>query len=331
METVRVLVSAMSHMPLWSVWRDSGVAERHGIKLDIDVAEWALNGREARRMQDRAELLRSGAYAFLSGLHHEPYMSRASGDKGFVYLAQAQNDWDDRLVVAAGITDPRQLEGGKVVVSSQAPCVVGNLREALRIAGARVEAIEFSGGDRPRSESFGWAIDAVESGPAVGAAVDLPFDNVARRRGLSVLELPPVPVIHNVTICSRIDWVDENRELTRSFLWSMVEAVQFFKTQPERVREILAANVAPAIGITQDEDIAYLQSAWAGLLNVKPYPHPLAIWNVYRLDVANDPEASRIDPLEPWDLSLLRELDNAGIFEDLYAEPVRNPAVTALI
>lgn len=331
MTTVKVLISAISHMPIWAVWQDSGAAERHGIELDLDVAEWALHGREARRMRDRAELLRNGSYHFLSGLHHEPYTSRAKGDKGFVYLAQAQNDWDDKFIVAPHITDLKQLEGGTVIVSSQAPCVVGNLRETLRIAGVDVETIDFSGGDRPRSDSFGWTIDAVERGDALGAAVDLPFDNMARRRGLHTLELPPVPVIHNVTICSRVDWVDENRELARSFLRSMVEAVHFFKTQPEKVRAILAEKVAPVIGITEEEDIAYLQKAWAGLLNAKPYPHPLAIWNVYRLDVANDPETSRIDPLEPWDLSLLREIDNAGFIDDLYDEPVRNPAVAALI
>jgi hypothetical protein len=114
-------------------------------------------------------------------------------------------------------------------------------------------------------------------------------------------------------------------------LRSMIAAVHFFKTRPDEVREILRTAVAPRIGISDLGDVAYLQESWAQLLNAKPFPHPLAIWNVYRLDMAQDPVTNRIDPLEPWDLSLLREIDASGFIDDLYGEPVRNPAVEPLM
>jgi ABC-type nitrate/sulfonate/bicarbonate transport system substrate-binding protein len=331
MQKVNVLVSAISHMPLWAVWRESGLARKNGIDLEFDVAEWSIGGRPAVSMKRRAELLLDGSYQFLSGLHHEPYTYRARGDKRFVYLAQAQNDWDDRFVVVPGITRAEQLEGETVLVSSQAPCVVGNLKQALRIAGVDISTVTFAGGERPRSESFHWVVEALERREAVAAAVDLPFDQVATRRGLTTLDIPRVPVIHNTTICSNREWVKENLDLTRSLLRSMVEAVHFFKTETAEVRRILQTEVAPLLRLEVDEDVDYLQRAWAGLLNAKPYPHPLAIWNVYRLDVANDVATNHIDPLEPWDLSLLREIDDSGFIDDLYGAPARNPAVAAII
>lgn len=330
MKTIRILVSSVSHMPLWTVWRDSGIAADHGIELDLDIARWPRDGRPAVPMGKRAELLLDGTYQFLSGLHHEPYSYRARGDKRFVYLAQAQNDWDDRLIVGPDVTDLRQLEGGSVVVS-QAPCVVGNLKEALRIAGVDVGKVSFAENERPRTESFGWMVDAVADGEVRGAVVDLPYDQIAVRRGLTTLDLPPVPVIHNVTICSTTDWVRENADLVRAFLTSMVVAVHFFKTEPEAAERLLREGLAPMTGLTDDADIAYLRRAWAGLLNAKPYPHPLAIWNVYRLDVAGNPEFNIVDPLEPWDLGILRDIDNSGFIDRLYGGPVRNPAVTPLI
>ena len=57
----------------------------------------------------RAPKLLEGAYDFLSGLHHEPYYYRAKGDKRFVYLAQAQNDWDDRFVVGDAVKSVKDL------------------------------------------------------------------------------------------------------------------------------------------------------------------------------------------------------------------------------
>lgn len=87
MQTVKVLVSAMSHMPLWAEWPESGIAAKHGINLSLDVAEWSIDGRPAVPMRRRAELLLDGTVQFPGGLRHEPYIYRARGDRCFVYLA----------------------------------------------------------------------------------------------------------------------------------------------------------------------------------------------------------------------------------------------------
>ena len=76
-------------------------------------------------MAHRAKLALAGEIDFLSGLHHETYRERAKGEKRLTYLAQAQNNWDDRLVALPEIKNVEDLKGKKIVCHSKAPCVSG--------------------------------------------------------------------------------------------------------------------------------------------------------------------------------------------------------------
>ena len=42
------------------------------------------------------------------------------------------------------------------------------------------------------------------------------------------------------------------------------------------------------------------------------YPEPLAVANLYNLDVAHDPRANFIGPLEVWDTHYVRMIDDSG-------------------
>src|SRR5712692_9644890 len=132
---IKMLASEISHMPLLSVWRDSSVTKKHGFELELAVANFDLPGQGLIPMSERAPRLLDGTYDFLSGLHHEPYYYRARGDKRFAYLAQAQNDWDDRMVARQEINTPRDLKRQKVLVTTPAPCVYGNLRHSPALGG----------------------------------------------------------------------------------------------------------------------------------------------------------------------------------------------------
>ena len=119
---VRMLASHISHMAFLYVWRDSGVTQKQGFELTVDVTGKNVPGQEYRGFPDRAPMLLDGTYDFLSGLHHEPYYYRARGDKRFINIAQAQNDWDDS-VATQEIKSPKDLEGKTVIATSNAPCV----------------------------------------------------------------------------------------------------------------------------------------------------------------------------------------------------------------
>ena len=330
---VRMLASHVSHMPLLSVWRDSGVTRKHGFELEIDVTGWEMSGQPPIDYPDRAPALLAGKYDFLSGLHHEPYQYRARGDKRFVYLAQAQNDWDDRVVATQEIKEPRDLEGKRIIVTSLAPCVYGNLKHSLEVGGADLSRVEFvtikelGGGD------LRTAVEAVAHGEAVAASVDSPFDRRGEKLGLHRLEIPSIPVIHNATMCANRDWVRDNQETTVAFLRSMVDAIHFFKTERSKVCEMLERTHMSMLGLQGPDEIERLQETWAGLLSSKPYPHPLAVWNVYDLDVGHDPRVNFIGPFEIWDTSLLRSIDDSQYIDELYgsAAEAANPAVNIAI
>jgi len=127
-----------------------------------------------------------------------------------------------------------------------------------------------------------------------------------------------VPVIHNTTICASTDFVRNNEETVLAFLRALIETIQFFKTEKQKVCEILSRELAPLVGLQEDDEVEYLHEEWSKLLNLKPYPHPLAVWNVYDLDVAHDPEINFISPLEIWDTHYLRLIDDSGFIESLH-------------
>ncbi len=313
---IRMLSSAISHMPLHFTFRDSGVTQKHGFELEVDIARYPQGGRAIRSMPDRAPTLLNGDYDFLSGLHHEPYVYRAKGDKRFVYLAQTQNDWDDRLIARPDITDVKQLEG-KRITTNNAPCVSGNLDHALTLAGVDTSKVEFLFNDK-LSGKGDVAVDRVASGEVDAANVDIPFDLQAKKRGLNVLKLPSVPVIHNTTICASTEFVRHNEEKVTTFLKALIETIHFFKTEKQKVCEILSRELAPMVGLKGDDEVEYLHQQWSELLSAKPYPHPMAIWNVYNLDVAHDPKVNFIGPLETWDTHYLRMIDDSGFIDELY-------------
>jgi hypothetical protein len=310
-------------MPLHAVFRDSGVTEKHGFELELDVAKVPQRGKPTRTIGERAQLLLSGEYQFLSGLHHEPYVYRARGDRRLAFLAQTQNHWDDRLICSADIHEPKQLEG-KRILTGLAPCVQGNLRHALERAGVDLAKVEFvlaprdGEGADSRLAVGPSSIDRVSRRDVDAANVDMPFDLQAKKRGLNAIELPALPVIHNTTICANMDFVRANEETTVTFLKALIEAVHFFKTEKQKSCAIIAREVAPLIGLDGDDEIEYLHGQWSVLLCPKPYPAPMAVTNLYELDVAHDPLANSIAPLEVWDTHYVRMIDDSGFIDALY-------------
>ena len=320
---IKILSSSISHMPLHFVLRDSGVAEKHGFELDVDIAKVPRMGRKTRGIRERAALLLSGEYQFLSGLHHEPYLYRARGDNRLVFLAQTQDEWDDRLIVRPDIRAARQLEGKKIL-TGPAPCVYGNLRHALERAGVDVSKVEFvfssreGEGEDSRLAVGPASIARVRRGEVDAANVDIPFDLQAKKKGLNALELPSLPVIHNTTICASTDFVRENEETVVKFLKALIEAIHFFKTEKQKSCAILAREYAPLVGLDGDDEIDYLHEQWRRLLSAKPYPLPSAVANLYELDVAHDPQANSVGPLETWDTHYVRLIDDSGFIDALY-------------
>ncbi|HEX9444104.1 MAG TPA: ABC transporter substrate-binding protein [Candidatus Binatia bacterium] len=312
--SIALLASDSSHLPLLAVFQECGATQKYGFDLELDL----VGSARAPKLADRSRLLLAGEVDFVSGLHHEPYLWRARGDKRLVYLAQTQNNWDDRLLVSGNIGALESLKGKKIICHCSAPCVRGNLAALLADHGfkkdeIRIEAIEDMSG------SYRSYVDQVIAGAVDATLVDMPFDLYGRKGGLKILDLPDRPVIHNTTILTTTDYIKKNREKVTAFLKALIEAIHFFKTRPDDVARILKKNLSRRYGLEDEEYFVHLQQGWAKLLLAKPYPSPAAIHNVYELDAGKDPEMSRTAPLEPWDLHYLREIDDSGFIDRLYA------------
>ncbi|HEY3303749.1 MAG TPA: ABC transporter substrate-binding protein [Candidatus Binatia bacterium] len=318
---VRMLCSDISHMPLHTIFRHSGVTEKYGFELEVDIAN-LKTGDSVIKMSERAPGLLTGKYEFLSGLHHETYIYRAKGDKRLVYLAQTQNDWDDRLIARPEIKFPKQLEG-KRILTGKAPCVGGNLEQSLKRAGVDTSQVELVYGPRERRLQAHEAVEMVARGEVDAANVDIPFDLQGRKKGLNVIQLPALPVIHNTTICANMDYVLKNEDTVIAFLKALIEAIHFFKTEKQKSRALLKKHLVPLLHLEGDDEVDYLHDQWSKLLSAKPYPHPLAVWNVYDLDVGHDPKVNFIGPLEIWDTHYLRIVDDSGFIDGLYGQSAR--------
>jgi hypothetical protein len=231
------------------------------------------------------------------------------------------------------IKSARDLEGKRLIYTSNAPCVYGNLRHSLALGGADLEKIEFVlASDLGIAKNRTRILEQVARGEAA-ASVDSPFDRRGEKLGMHKLGVPTVPVIHNATMCANVEWVRDNEETTTALLKSMIDAIHFFKTQPEKTREILERRYTPLMGLDGPDEVERLYDTWSGLLSPKPYLHPLAIFNVYNLDIANNPEVNFIGPFELWDTSLLRAIDDSDYIDELYGGGLEaaNPPVNAAI
>jgi ABC-type nitrate/sulfonate/bicarbonate transport system substrate-binding protein len=116
MRQIALLASDSSHLPLLTVFKESGVTRKYGFEIELDV----VGGAKAPTMAHRTSLIFAGEIDFVSGLHHETYRARSKGDKRLVYLAQTQNRWDDRLVASPEIKGVQDLRGRKIVCHSKA-------------------------------------------------------------------------------------------------------------------------------------------------------------------------------------------------------------------
>ena len=55
LEKIRLLSSAVSHMPLIFTFRDSGITEKYGFQLEVDIAGFDRQGKPPRPMSERAD------------------------------------------------------------------------------------------------------------------------------------------------------------------------------------------------------------------------------------------------------------------------------------
>ena len=99
----------------------------------------------------------------------------------------------------------------------------------------------------------------------------------------------------------------------------MIDGIHFFKAKKTDTLAIIKKHCTELLRIQDDEEWNCFYDAQAASLEAKPYPTLEAIQNVFALALKRDPEIKNFNPLALWDLHYLREIDDSGYINRLYA------------
>jgi len=131
--------------------------------------------------------------------------------------------------------------------------------------------------------------------------------------GLHVLPLDQLPMINGPTLTSTLTTLQKKERLAERLVKAQVMGIHFARTrrgETESILEGLRQRVPEA------KNVAYRSVA---KLLPKPYPDHEGVANAYKLCCLKSPETEEMSPMALWDLHYLRELDNSGFIDTLYA------------
>jgi ABC-type nitrate/sulfonate/bicarbonate transport system substrate-binding protein len=132
-----------------------------------------------------------------------------------------------------------------------------------------------------------------------------------KQEGFHVMPLGPLPMINGPTLTTSYTVLHKKKGLGEALVKAQVLGIHFAKTQKVKTEKILEK-----LGKKRGDTYQYksLQR-----MPMKPYPDAQAIINAYELGCMKSPEAKELSPMALWDLHYLRELDNSGYINKLYA------------
>ncbi len=293
---------------------------------------WDRAGIELKSLQfvsgaDRSDpMLVRGECDFIFGSHISPYIHRLHGQP-FVYLGQTVNWVDDVLVSREPIRDLKELEGKRLAEDKGVTAdrhhgrhPAGNHLLYLRRAGVDAHKVTFvETGRRER-------LDALLNGEADAAFASPPDDEEARKRGLQVVNLPPLPMVQASTMTTLWPTVQSRPELCEAVIKATLMGIHFFKTQSGAMWEVMQQDVAKELKIEKEDVLRGLFQRNQAILETRMYPRADAVQNAFELAIMEEPAiADKLNPMSLWDVHLLRGIEESGWIDELYAGQVPGP------
>ncbi len=307
---IRGFYRSPSHLPIWEVIDKAGIWE----KLNIKMA-----GMEYCGSPPVAEgALFDGKIDFISGNHITPYALITKG-KPIVCIASPSNSVRDKLVSRERVGSLAELRGKRLADLTLEGRVAGfnhlrgnHMLYVLR-AGLRLDDVKWVDlGDDMSPETRKLQFEMLQSGRA-DAALITGGTRSFEEAGLHALELEPLPMINGPTLTTCITTLKKKDRLGERFAKAVVMGIHFARTERDKTEKILEGlrKREPEASSARYESLARMP--------VKPYPTPQAVMNAYELCLMKAPEAKELSPLALWDLHYLRELDDSGFIDGLYA------------
>ena len=295
------------------ILRDSGLLQKYGLEPTVRHVPDSTEGNQ---------MLYKGEVDFFLGNHISPYVERMHSGARFVYLAQPSNIWPTKLIVKPWINNLKDLRGKGITLKGKRGSH-GDLanRHKLEKAGIDLkrDGIEEILQDDKDINFVQRYQRFLNNDDAAATQLAPPYDVIAKRDGLKVLEIPEYAQIHNVTINSIAETIKSKPGETMAFLKAYCEAICLFKTQKERTKELLWEALSAKLHF-DDEAIERLYDDVNSTMQKKPYPSTDAIYNTFELALGDYPELEDMNPVSMWDLHFLRELDDEGFIDGLYKD-----------
>jgi ABC-type nitrate/sulfonate/bicarbonate transport system substrate-binding protein len=317
MQKVHFPYRSPTHLSFLHVVGESGAWEKHGLEVDYD---FRISAHDAHRS------VADGSIEFVGGNHVSTYAKRAHGDR-WVYLAQTMNTLNHAFVVRpdSGISCVADLKGKTVGSYGAHP----GLNDWLFL---KQNGLDEDRGDvifkrkvkekgkldyDPNALSKEDPLEMVRDGKVDAYFVTAPADLFAKRAGLKVIAIDPLPMIWFTTVSSGMPFVEKHPDIVEKFLKGLIEGIAYLKTHRAESIKIIQARYKEE-GDLDAEAATHLYEALAKAIEAKPYPTLDAISNVYLEAQHQDPVSKRVNPMELWDMHHLRRIDDSGFIDALY-------------
>ena len=305
---IRGFYRSHSHLPIWEVMEKAGIWEQVGLKVTFEFCDSSSAAEKA---------LFDGSVDFVSGNHISPYLLVRRG-KPIVSLTSPSNSVNDRLVTRFPIQQVSELRGKRIGDTTLVDSIGGyhhprgNHMLYVMRGGLRLDEVEFVDLTESNKEFQAMQFDVLKSGKVDAIFVTGNTDRF-EQASLHVLSLDRLPMINGPTLTSTLTTLQKKAGLAERLVKAQVMGIHFARTRRGETESILEGLRQR---IPQAKNVAYRSVA---KLLPKPYPDHEGVANAYKLCCLKSPETEEMSPMALWDLHYLRELDNSGFIDGLYA------------
>ena len=305
---IRGFFRSHSHPPIWEVMEKAGIWEQVGLKVGFEFCGSSEAAENA---------LFSSNVDFVSGNHISPYLLVRRG-KPIVSLTSPSNSVDDRLVTRFPVKAVAELKGKRIGDTTLVDSIGGyhhprgNHMLYVMRGGLRLNDVEWVELTDSNDELRAMQLEVLKSGKVDGIFVTGSTDPF-EQAGLHVLQLDRLPMINGPTLTSTLTTLQNKEGLAERLVKAQVMGIHFARTrrgETEKILEGLRRRVPECKNVNYRSVSKFLP---------KPYPDHEAVANAYRLCCLKSPETEEQSPIALWDLHYLRELDNSGFIDALYA------------
>ena len=284
------------------VVKDAGIFSKNGLDVSLILIAGGSGIVQALVAGDLPVAVVSGEPSILARLQ----------GADTIILGGLINIIDFSVITAPDIRKPQELKGKKLGVSrfgSSTDFVIRYALEKWGLVPDRDVAILQIGSQPAR-------LAALRSGAVNGTIVGPPADIIARKAGFNELATPEQLNLAypNTSIVSTASTISRNEELIRRVMKSLIEGIQFFKTQREASQKSLDAFARLGEADLIDETYRHYKD----ILPRIPYPDLDGIQNVLKEIAKRDPRARAIKPETFTDTRFLKELEASGFVQKLY-------------